>query len=165
MNSTKECTKIQMLDQGLTQIFCLAVSHSDYYSRMFSVLVSGCNKVLFMHGWFCPIHLIGRKSLHFEKTIIFSLSPVRVLLAVKSRCLPLNDTETGRGINLWTLSILSTIDFIKYVQFTDFSEFCKHIVQMGKNSNIQVSSEVSHKGPRLLIDIFPWQRKWFHDFL
>ena len=37
---------------------------------MFSVLVWGCNWILFMHGWFYPIHLIhliGRRSLHFEK--------------------------------------------------------------------------------------------------
>ena len=37
---------------------------------MFSALVGGCNWILFMHGWFCPIrpiHLNGRKSLHFEK--------------------------------------------------------------------------------------------------
>ena len=30
----------------------------------------GCNSILFRHGEFCPIrliHLIGRKSLHFEK--------------------------------------------------------------------------------------------------
>ena len=27
----------------------------------------GYNGILFMHGWFCPIHLIQRKSLHFEK--------------------------------------------------------------------------------------------------
>ena len=42
-----------------------------YYTKMFSVLVWGCNSILFVEGWFCPIcviHLIGRKSLHFDKT-------------------------------------------------------------------------------------------------
>ena len=37
---------------------------------MFSVLVWGCNWILFIHGWFCPIrliHLFGRKFPHFEK--------------------------------------------------------------------------------------------------
>ena len=60
------------LTRGWMQITCLAVSHSNYYTRMFSVLVGGCNWILFMHGWFCPIcliHLIGRKSLHFEKKL------------------------------------------------------------------------------------------------
>ena len=53
-----------------TQIACLAVKHFNHYTRMFSVLVWGCNWMLFMHGWFCPvplIHLIGLKSLHYEK--------------------------------------------------------------------------------------------------
>ena len=45
---------------------------------MFTVLVWVCNWILFMHGWFCPlhlIHLIGRKPLHFEKsyTVLFGL--------------------------------------------------------------------------------------------
>ena len=31
---------------------------------MFSVLVSGSNWILFMHEWFCPIHLISLKSLY-----------------------------------------------------------------------------------------------------
>ena len=50
--------------RGWTQITCLAVNHSNHYTRMFSVLVWGSNLILFMHGWFCPIrliHLIGRK--------------------------------------------------------------------------------------------------------
>ena len=34
---------------------------------MFSVLVWGCNWILFIHGLFCQIGLIRRKSLHFEK--------------------------------------------------------------------------------------------------
>ena len=53
-----------------TQITYLAVRHFNHYTRMFSVLVWGCNWILFTHGWFCPIrliHLIGWKSLHFEK--------------------------------------------------------------------------------------------------
>ena len=55
-----------------TQIACLDVRHLNQYTRMISVLVWGCNWIPFMHGWFCPIrlmHLIGRKSLHFEKNI------------------------------------------------------------------------------------------------
>ena len=54
-----------------TWITCLTVRHLNHYTRMFSVLVWGCNWILFMHGWFCPIHLIhliGWKSLQFEKT-------------------------------------------------------------------------------------------------
>ena len=39
----------------------------NHYTRMFSVLVLDCIWILFMLGWFCPIHLIRRKSLHFEK--------------------------------------------------------------------------------------------------
>ena len=46
--------------------------HSNHYTRTFSVLLWGCNWILIMHGWFCPIclfHLIGRKSLHLEKKV------------------------------------------------------------------------------------------------
>ena len=60
--------KFYYVDPPLT---CLAVSHTNHYTRMSSVLVWGYNWILFMHGWFCPIcliHLIGQKSLHFEKT-------------------------------------------------------------------------------------------------
>ena len=58
------------LTRDWTQITFLTVSHSNHYTRMFSELLWGCNWILFMHGWFCPIgliHLIGRKSLRFEK--------------------------------------------------------------------------------------------------
>ena len=53
-----------------TQITCLVVKYFNHYTRMFSVLVWGYNWILFKHGWFCSIrliHLIGQKSLHFEK--------------------------------------------------------------------------------------------------
>ena len=30
----------------------------NHYTRMFSLLVCGCNWILFMHGCFCPIYLI-----------------------------------------------------------------------------------------------------------
>ena len=43
---------------GLNQITCLAVSHSNHYTRMFSVLLWGCDWILFTHWWFCPIRLI-----------------------------------------------------------------------------------------------------------
>ena len=62
--------KIIHLTRDWTQITCIAVNHSNNYTRMFFVLVWGCNWILFVHGRFCPfciIHLIGRKSLHFEK--------------------------------------------------------------------------------------------------
>ena len=52
-----------------TQITCLAVRHFNHYIRMFSVLVWGCNWILFMHRWFCLIRLIGQKSHHFEKKL------------------------------------------------------------------------------------------------
>ena len=54
-----------------TQIACLAVKCLNHYTKPFSVLVWDYNSIIFMHGRFCPIrliHLIGRKSLHFEKT-------------------------------------------------------------------------------------------------
>ena len=48
-----------------THIACLAVSHSNHYTRMFSLLLWGCrsNWILFMHQWFCPIE---RKSFHYS---------------------------------------------------------------------------------------------------
>ena len=58
------------LGKDWTRVICLAVNHSNHYTRRFSVFVWGCNWTLFMHGWFCLIHLIhpiGWKSLHFEK--------------------------------------------------------------------------------------------------
>ena len=51
--------KFSYVTRDLIQINCLGVSNSNHYTRMFSVLVSGCNWIL--------IHLIGQKSLHFEK--------------------------------------------------------------------------------------------------
>ena len=71
MNSTKyKLQKITYLTRDWTQISCLAVKHLNHYTRMFSVLVGGCNWIQFMHGWFCPIcliHLIGWNVLHFGK--------------------------------------------------------------------------------------------------
>ena len=64
--------KNQILDRGWTQITCSAVSNFNHYTRMFSLLVWGCNWILFMHGWFCQIRLIlliGGKSVHFKKKL------------------------------------------------------------------------------------------------
>ena len=47
----KTYKKTSELTRDGTQIACLAVSHSNRYSRMFSMLVWGCNWILFMHGW------------------------------------------------------------------------------------------------------------------
>ena len=60
------------LTRDWTHSTCLAVSNLNHYTtcRRFSVLVWGCNWILFMHAWFCSIcliHLIGRKSLHLKK--------------------------------------------------------------------------------------------------
>ena len=46
---------------------------------MFSVLVWGCNWILFIQWRFCPIrliHLIGRKSLHFEKKLDWNVKKI-----------------------------------------------------------------------------------------
>ena len=62
--------KIDRVDQGWTQNICLTVSHSSNYTTVCSVLVWGCNWVLFMHGWFNSIrliHLIVSKSHRFKK--------------------------------------------------------------------------------------------------
>ena len=40
--------KIRDLTQGWTHIACLAVSHSNHYTRMFSVLVWECNWILIL---------------------------------------------------------------------------------------------------------------------
>ena len=59
------------MSRNWTQIDCLAVRHLNHYTKLLSVLVWDCNSIIFMYEWFCPIrliHLIGRKSLHFEKT-------------------------------------------------------------------------------------------------
>ena len=67
------------LTRDWTQINCLGVSHSNYYTGMFSMFVWGYNWILFMNGRFCPIHLIRRKSLHFEKNRLFSYVLIRQL--------------------------------------------------------------------------------------
>ena len=43
---------IRHLTRNWTQTACLTVRHFNHYTRMFSVLVWGCNWILFMHGWF-----------------------------------------------------------------------------------------------------------------
>ena len=58
--------KIRDLTKDWTQIPCLAVIHSNHYTSMFSVLVWDYKWILSMHGWFCQIHLIRWKSLHFR---------------------------------------------------------------------------------------------------
>ena len=55
------------MSRNWTKISCLAVRHLNHYTKLFSVLVWDWNSIIFMHQWFCPIHLIRRKSLHFEK--------------------------------------------------------------------------------------------------
>ena len=53
------------------QVACLSVRHLNHYTKLFSVLVWGYKWIIFMIGWFCPIHLIQwiqRKSVHFGKT-------------------------------------------------------------------------------------------------
>ena len=59
------------MTRDYTQITCLAVKHFNHYTRIFSVLVWGCNWMLFMNGWFCPIcfNSSGLKSLHFENKL------------------------------------------------------------------------------------------------
>ena len=58
-----------MQNISLDQIAYLAVRHSNHYTGKFSVFVWGCKLILFMHRWFCPVHLIRWKSLHFEKKV------------------------------------------------------------------------------------------------
>ena len=68
--------KFRDLPRNWTQIACLTVRYLNHYTKLFSVLVWGYNWILFMLGWFCPIrliHLIGRKSLHFEKKLEWHL--------------------------------------------------------------------------------------------
>ena len=70
--------KFRDFTRNWTQITCLTVRHLNHYTKLFSVPVWGCNWILFMFGWFCPIrliHLIGWKSLHFEKTRLFIQHP------------------------------------------------------------------------------------------
>ena len=62
--------KFRNLTGDYTEITYSVVSHSNHHTRIFSVLLWGCNWIQFMHEWFCPIcliHLIGRKFIHFEK--------------------------------------------------------------------------------------------------
>ena len=68
--------KFRDLNRNWTQMACSPVRHLNHYTKLFSVLVWDYNWILFMHRWFCPIrliHLIGRKSLHFETTRIYGI--------------------------------------------------------------------------------------------
>ena len=58
LNKKKLPKKLRDLTRNWTNMACLAVRDFNHYTRMFSVLVWGCNWILFMHGWFCPIRLI-----------------------------------------------------------------------------------------------------------
>ena len=67
--------KFRDLIRNWTQVTCLTVRHLNHYTKLVSVPVWGYNWILFMLKWFCPvrlIHIIGRKSFHFEKARSFS---------------------------------------------------------------------------------------------
>ena len=69
IHNKKNLSKIQRLAKDWLQISCLAVSHSNHYTRMFCMPVWCCNRILFIHGWFCPnhlIHLTGQNSFHLN---------------------------------------------------------------------------------------------------
>ena len=78
-----EFSKIKFyLTENWTQITCLAGSHTNHYTRMFSVPVWGSNWVLFMHGWFWSIrliHLIRQKSRHLKKRLSWYLRELGIL--------------------------------------------------------------------------------------
>ena len=64
-NKIKFTKKSIDLTRDWTKLTFLAISQSNHYTRMFSVLVWGLNWIWFIHVWFCPIRLIqliGRKS-------------------------------------------------------------------------------------------------------
>ena len=81
---TKTVTKIWTRGPGLSSnSYCLVVSHSIHYTRVFSVILWCFNLRIFMHGWFCLIHLIyliGRKSLHFEQKI--RMAQIKLLIDI-----------------------------------------------------------------------------------
>ena len=100
-----------------TQIACLAVSLSNHYTRMFSVFVWGCNRIIFMHGWFCPIcliHLNLRKSLNFEirkhSSRIRTAYLLTISCSIPGGCLPRGcvcpggclPVVLGGGVYLWS---------------------------------------------------------------
>ena len=83
--------KFRDLTRNWTQVSCLTARHFNLYTRMFSVLAWGYNWILFMHWWFCPIHLIhliGLKSLHFEKKLGWKNRSI----SIWPICLDLEDT-------------------------------------------------------------------------
>ena len=81
------------------EIICITVRHFSHYTRMFSVHMWGCNWILFMHGWFCPIrliHLIGWKSLHFEKKLDFLYWPHHLPSKLGSTYLSIRNTKVRK---------------------------------------------------------------------
>ena len=74
-----------------THVTCLSVRHLNHYTRMSPVLLWGYNWAVFTLGWFCPIHRIQRKSVHFGKT--------RMRVNPHLRFLGMNIVWT----NMWTI--------------------------------------------------------------
>ena len=108
LNKKKFRKKFRDLTSYWTQIACSAVRHLNYYTKLFSVLMWGCISIIFMHGWFCPIrliHLIGRKSLHFEKSRIVFSAFVLTIRFFSSRC-SYHDVKHKNLLNsMWMISI------------------------------------------------------------
>ena len=70
---------------------------------MFSVLLWGCNWILFRHGWFCPIcliYLIGWISFHFENKNAFQYDAYCPLVARISQHALLQGLYLSRGVYL-----------------------------------------------------------------
>ena len=99
--------EVDRLDQALNTDHLLS---SNHYTSKFSLLVWGCNWILFMHRWFCPIHLIRGKSLHFEKKLQWTFLELVITMELflnraELSLNPLKITEAWIGLNLKTLSL------------------------------------------------------------
>ena len=123
-------TKFRDLTRDWTQVACLAVSHSNHYTRMFPVLVWGYNWIQFIFGWFCPICLI---------LLIFSLW--KKLIEIDTVC------YLGKQVNInkkqeFTLNVFVSNDMSFFAYFLNLLENWSAMIKVLNTSWVSVTIEI-----------------------
>ena len=128
-----------------------SVSHSNFYTRMGSLLVWGCNVILFMHGSFFtirPIHLIGRECLHSEK----SRTKTKLWL-LKNVQIPI---PLGRVGNFWNQVVCgwwAVLYCLLGAVFWNYSGFLRYAKQSHSEKNTYFIKQICLSG-NLLFKVF-----------
>ena len=126
LQQNKIYQKIRGLTKDLTTITC----YSNHYTRMISMLVRGCNWILSMHLWFCPIRLIHPIrciSLHFEKKLVWTTTTLNKPKEKGSNAKlePIDLLPTALKVTKYKEIILpKSISWFIYIKATDCSWVC-----------------------------------------